>query len=176
MRKHKRRDGIVIDLTSMLDIIFIVLLVLVCYIKLSGNSVAEEREALKEQRKDLSRQQSIYEQQIEAINSKGEYVVFISVDSSFSEENPRKRNIFVLNSDKSNGKPPEIPELDGQDINEGYMELNSYLSDYIGKNKDKIIVLTYNEGDKDILYTDEKEIDKIFTELQSAYPDNVRRK
>ena len=105
MRKHKRRDGIVIDLTSMLDIIFIVLLVLVCYIKLSGNSVAEEREALQEQRKDLSRQQSIYEQQIEAINSKGEYVVFISVDSSFSEENPRKRNIFVLNSDKSNGKP-----------------------------------------------------------------------
>ena len=56
------------------------------------------------------------------------------------------------------------------------VNLNSYLSDYIGKNKDKIIVLTYNEGDKDILYTDEKEIDKIFTELQSAYPDNVRRK
>ena len=50
-------------------------------------------------------------------------------------------------------------------MDDAYRQLSQLLTDYIDGNPEKMVVLSLNENDEDILYRDEKRIQDIFTDL-----------
>ena len=81
----------------------------------------------------------------------------------------------VMNSDKKSSTP-DIPELKRTKTAESFNTLAEYLDGYIQENPERVVVLSLNEGDEDILYRDEKEIKGIFNRLKTEHGANVRIK
>lgn len=173
MRKHKSIGNVLIDLTPLLDVVFIVLLVVVCQLQHTKSDIAQDKADLADQQAAIETQKEQYEDQLDSLGNVTDYVSFISVNAHF-ESDLVTRHITVMNSDKES-VIPEIAELRGTSVSEGFTDLRNYLEDYLQEDPDRMIVLSLNEGDEDILYRDEKEIKRIFNELSSEYP-NIRQK
>ena len=173
MRKHKSIGNVLIDLTPLLDVVFIVLLVVVCQLQHTKSDIAQDKADLADQQAAIETQKEQYEDQLDSLGNVTDYVSFISVNAHF-ESDLVTRHLTVMNSDKES-VIPEIAELRGTSVSEGFTDLRNYLEDYLQEDPDRMIVLSLNEGDEDILYRDEKEIKRIFNELSSEYP-NIRQK
>ncbi len=173
MKKHKITGNVLIDLTSLLDIVFIVLLVVLCRLQGTENELARDMEYVKTQQEETQVKQELYDDQIAGFEDLEEYLSFISVNAHFDED-LITRHISIMNSDKGS-EIPEITELKGTSVSEGYSDLKDYLEKYVMEDPDRVVVLSLNEGDEDILYRDEKEIQRIFNELSGRYP-NIRQK
>lgn len=146
-----------IDLTSLLDVIFIILLVVVSNQRyLEENTEAERANAQVEQ--------YLYNEQVNMANT---YNVYISVYSNFDENNPVSREIHVL----KNNEDIKDFQLNGNSVQDTLNEFKEYLVSYIDSNKGKPVVLSLNENDDAILYRDEKSIKAIYDELKRDYPD-----
>ena len=171
MRKNRKGGNILIDLTSLLDVVFIVLLVLVCKLYSDESAIAGRQEDIAARQSALASQQQLYEDQIEALGDKNRYIAFVSVNARFDED-LITRHIEVMNSDEASAIP-DIPELKGMNVSDSYDALRGYLEGYASENPDKVIVLSLNEDDEEILYRDEKALKSMLTEVRSAH-DNVR--
>ncbi len=152
-RRNRTRDDIIIDLTSLLDVIFIVLLIVVC----DQRTMGAQEEASK---KAYDIQRAMYEDMVE---TSGSYNLFVSVYSKYDEDNPVSRVIYVQK--KGEEEAGATFELDGNDVKGEMDEFKDYLAAYIEDNPGKPVVLSLNENDDDILYRDEKAILEIFDEL-----------
>lgn len=173
MRKRRNTGNVLIDLTSLLDVVFIVLLVVVCQLQGTKSAIAQDKADIQNQQAEMQAQQEMYEDQIESMDKVADYVAFISVNAHF-DSNLTTRHIVVMNSDKSS-EIPDIAELKGMSVSEGFSDLREYLESYLQENPERMVVLSLNEGDEDILYRDEKEIKRLFNDLASQYP-NIREK
>ena len=174
MSRFKNKGNLLIDLTSLLDVIFIVLLVVMSMLQEQESVAAEEKKGYMEQEANISHLEEQYNDQLDAISNIDEYIAFISVNARFDEDLVT-RHIEILNSDKSS-IVPEIPELKRTKTSEAYSSLKDYIEAYIKENPERVVVLSLNEGDEDILYRDEKEIKSIFNILETEYSNNVRQK
>ena len=173
MRRRKKNKDVLIDLTSLLDVIFIVLLVVVCQLQnIEQKTSQAEQDATKAQQ-DARMEKELYDDQIDSIKNLSDYLVLISVNSHF-ESDLKTRHIDLLCSDKT-VETPQISDLQGMSVEKGYGELREFIQKYISENTSKTIILSLNENDEDILYRDEKAIKKIFNDFSSAY-DNVKQK
>ncbi len=152
-RKNRTRDDIIIDLTSLLDVIFLVLLVVIVQQK---NITAETQTAKAEN----EIQKALYE---DMLDTAGSYDLFVSVYSRYDEKNPVSRTIYVQK--KGEEKPGATFELNGNDVEGEMKAFKDYLTGYIEENPDKPVILSLNENDDDILYRDEKAIQAIYDEL-----------
>ena len=175
MKNRNRKGNILIDLTSLLDVVFIVLLIIICKLATDRIALEAEEDNLSSQAAELESAQSLYEDQIDSIENISDYIVLISVHAGFDPNDIMTRNIDVLNSDKSS-PAPSIAALKGPNESEGLTGLRTYLEEYISSNPDKTIILSLNENDEDILYRDEKKISGMFAEICSQYPDIVKLK
>ena len=173
MGKHRNKGNIIIDLTSLLDVIFIVLLVVVCQLQNTKNVNAKETQDIERTKTQLQMEEELYEDQRQQMSEILNYVVFISVNAQY-ESDLKTRHIEVMCSDDQS-TVPEIAELKGNNVTEGYEDLRNYLIEYISDNPEAIIILTLNEGNDEILYRDEKAIKNIFSDICSEYS-NVRQK
>ena len=174
MKRRRRNGNILIDLTSLLDIVFIVLLVVICQLQnIKQNTVQAEEKA----EKDIQQVQAakeLYDDQIESFEKVSNYIVFISVNSHYDENQITTRHIDILCSDKE-VEVPVISDLHGMNVEKGYGELENFIRNYISNNESKTIVLSLNEGDDDILYRDEKKIKNMFNSFCSEFR-NVKEK
>ncbi len=171
-KRNDAKRNVLIDLTSLLDVVFIVLLVVVCQLQntkqnndqavLEANEAQESAEAAKR----------MYEDQADSLGNISDYIIFISINSHY-EANLTTRHINLLCSDKEI-TIPEISDLKGTEV-EGYTELRSFIQGYAAENSSRTIVLSLNENDEKILYRDEKAIKNIFNDLCAAYS-NVKQK
>ncbi len=173
MRKRRNTGNVLIDLTSLLDVVFIVLMVVVCQLQGTKSAIVKDKADIQNKQFEMQAQQEMYEDQIESMDKVADYVAFISVNAHF-DSNLTTRHIVVMNSDKLS-EIPDIAELKGMSVSEGFSDLREYLESYLQENPNRMVVLSLNEGDEDILYRDEKEIKKLFNELASQYP-NIREK
>lgn len=173
MRKRRNVGNVLIDLTSLLDIVFIVLLVVVCQLQGTKSQIAQDKADIQNQQAAIKTQQELYDDQIESLDNVADYIAVISVNAHFDAD-LITRHIDVVNSDKKS-EVPEIAELKGMSVSEGFSDLRDYLEGYLQDNSDRVVVLSLNDGDEDILYRDEKEIKNIFNELASQYP-NIKEK
>lgn len=159
------RGDIIIDLTSLLDVIFIILLVVLC----GQNSVSErlsEREA--EAKKKSSEAEVIvklYKDQMDIADSLNQYVWSVSIVVSYDPSEITKRQIRLLKE----GEEIECFDLIGNDIDESLTSFRDILSDYIEKNKERPVILSLNEEDENILYRDETAVNEILFELAKGY-------
>ncbi len=193
MNKRSSRSGktdILIDLTSLLDIVFIVLLIVMCGQQLvSADSAARAEEADKkleeatelyndadERIKYVDALVEAYNMHMDAYDNFDRYVTFIDVvayyDSSASITD-RTIHIYVGYPDKYEW--PGISVNSGNEA-DAYTDLANALKvaieDAAGQESPVPVILSLNSGDDKILYRDEVAITNIFNKLAESY-DNV---
>ena len=173
MRRLRHSGNILIDLTSLLDVIFIVLLVVVCQLQSSKSAIAKNMEEIRSQQAEVQTQKELFEDQLDSLGKVSDYVAFISVNAHFDAD-LITRHIKVMNSDQ-NSEIPEIADLKGLSVTQGFNDLREYLDNYLQENPERTVVLSLNEGDEDILYRDEKEIKRIFDELAAQYSNVIEK-
>lgn len=172
--KKRSAGNILIDLTSLLDVIFIVLLIVTCRLQTVEEAVTEKEVQAQERIDEARSEQELYKEQMESLSNISEYVVVISVNANYDED-LITRHIRVLDSGSGTGVQ-EIGTLVGQNTEEGFEKLRSYLQSTVEKNPDKTVVISLNEKDEDILYRDENSINKIIDEIVTSDPEHVKRR
>ena len=179
MRKRRRRGDIFIDLTSLLDVVMIVLLVVICHLQMLETSANDQNSETKKQLQaaemklgEAEEAADLYKEQLNAMEGMSEYLVFISVSIPY-DENPEIRHIHLTSTDDADGKIREIADLKCAEVSEGYEELEQYLKNTASKNPDKTIVLSLNKNEDRILYRDQERVLELFDSL-AAVCENVR--
>lgn len=167
MRGNKRgKSDIVIDLTSMLDVIFILLLVVMVGQKTTASQSAEEYEKLQEaaelQIAEAENAKLVYEDIADSYS----YVCVASASVPFDADEIQKRKIMLL----VNGSEMRSFELIGNDVEESFAAFKAALEEYISEYKDCPVILSLNDDDDRILYRDEKRITEIYNELSENNP------
>lgn len=155
------RNDILIDLTSMLDVIFIILLVLACGQTTISEDLNEARTQAEYAKTQAEAEKQLYEEQQEAFAN----VWAVSVVVPYDESEITKRQIRLLKQ----GEEIQSIDLIGNDITESVNNFRTILVDYIEQNPDKPIILSVNENDDHILYRDEIMVNSIFDELVQTY-------
>ena len=177
MRKKRRnaRNGVLIDLTSLLDVIFILLLVVICsyhYEKQKNvQDAALAQESLSAAMADAEANSQAYADMIETQNNLQNYVWAASIVVPYEPDEITIRHIKVLTEDT------EIISIDlvGNDVAGNVKEFKDSLTDYINRHPDRPVILSLNENDDKILYRDEKAVNEILDELTRTYSNVYRR-
>lgn len=167
MRKKRRntRNGVLIDLTSLLDVIFILLLVVICsynYEKQKNvQDAATAQKSLQAAEVDAKSNSKAYSDMIETQDDIQKYVWVASIVAPYEPDDITIRHIKVLTEDN------EIISVDfvGNNIEESKKEFKKSLTDYVKKYQDRPVIISLNENDDSILYRDEKEIKTILDDL-----------
>lgn len=158
-RNHLHTNNILLDLTPLLDVIFIILLIFVSQTILSKKLSEEETLGIQEEYAEAKKEYDLRNEMID------DYYTFVTVISTYDRENPENREIRI------SGNPDEtdnIISLSGSDVEKEYADLEEYLKGYISANRDKPVVFSLNQGDERILYRDEKRIREAVDKLQAS--------
>ena len=170
MRRNRRNGAgdTVIDLTSLLDVIFIILLAIFVGQKDSYDKQLEEaeaREAAANQNVQAARtSKAQYDNLKKTSDHLNEYVYIISISAVFDETDVKKRTISLMSDD---GMEMSFP-LIGSDT-DAYDDMKDGLEEYIGAHSGSPVILALNSDDEDILYRDEKKISDILFSLSSEH-------
>lgn len=174
-RRHRAKSDILIDLTSLLDVIFIVLL-LACALQWQQKNITENKEKEVESRleqaadmeQDAEAKAKLYEDQREMADKINQYVFAVSVYATYNPENVTARKIRVLRE----GEEIETFDLRGTNVQDSIAAFREHLEGYVKEHQSQPVILSLNDDDEKILYRDEKAIKEVFDELKDAY-DNV---
>lgn len=171
-RRHRAKSDILIDLTSLLDVIFIILLVVIFRQQSltekqlsqaeNANAVMEDASALAD---EANAKYELYMDQLETADQLNQYVWAVSVYASYSSDNVTERHIRILRE----GEEIETFDLRGTNVQDALVQFRDTLENYVKEHSDQPVILSLNEKDEKILYRDEKEIRKIFDYLSEEY-------
>ena len=174
MRRYKRnqKNDIIIDLTSLLDIIFIVLLVVMAgqfaASKNSEANLAVQQSEAENMTAEAQNMISVYEDMIDTMENAEKYVLAVSITAPYNSKELHKREVKLL----AKGSELKSFSLVGNETEEAFDELKTTLENLIKSNTDSPVILSLNDDDDKILYRDEKAITEILNELSGEY-DNV---
>lgn len=173
MRRRRRNgNGVNIDLTSLLDVVFILLLVVICsYINEKQENDRDAALAQEEMAAAVTEAEAnsrAYEDMLKTQNELQKYVWAASIVVPFEPDEITLRHIKVLSEDE------EIVTIDliGNDVAEAVEEFKTTLKSYIDAHPDRPVILSLNENNDKILYRDERAIEEVLNELMKSY-DNV---
>lgn len=164
-RRRNKKDDLMIDLTSLLDVIFIILLVVMCSQQLTKWDYEGREQEATETVRDAEAIAELYRDQMETHDNLNEYVVKLSVYADFNPEQITVRKVRILKELQA----IETIDLIGAETADAFARLEEKLAAYIQENSDKPVILSLNEGDEKILYRDEKTILAIFEKLSEEY-------
>ncbi len=163
-RRRDKKSAIDIDLTSMLDVIFILLMVLMC----------NQAMATEEARGDLDYWMHKYDveagengtrkDQIDKYENANEYVQYVTVYANYEVSNPKTRHIRIA---YNNEEAINDIEITPTTQNQAYESFVSEITNFIEDNESTPIILTLNEDQ--ILYRDQKELYKKLQELSETH-------
>ncbi len=162
MRKRRRtKTDILIDLTSLLDVIFIILMVVIC----NQQNLTMKLQASKEQAQQVEEKaEAAYQLYTDQVDT-AKYSLVISVTATYQKDAVTERKISVLIP----GEEIKDFKLSGNNTREALENFKKELIHGMEIAAGKPVVLSLNEEDDNILYRDEKAIKKIFEELVEEY-------
>lgn len=163
-RKNTNKD-ILIDLTSLLDVIFIVLLVVVCGQGSLSEGLLEKQKEAENAKQQAETVYELYSDQLEMADSLNQYVWAVSVIVPYDENEITKRQIMVLKE----GKEIECIDLIGNDVRDARETFKECLAQFIQVQEEKPVILSLNENDDNILYRDEVMVHEVFMELSAEF-------
>ena len=167
-RRGSSKSDIIIDLTSLLDVIFIILLVVLCGQSSINQDLADSQTDVEPAKMQAETQYKLYEDQLELADSLNQLVCTVSVVVPYEKSDVTKREINILKE----GEEIEPIALVGIDTAEAVSEFRESLVGFIQENADRPVILSLNEEDDYILYRDEVMVHELFAELAKEY-DNV---
>jgi len=181
MKRLFNKSELAIDLTSLLDVIFIVLLIVMCGQKLSTETAKQEAEDAKqtveEARQATEEAEAVteqYRQHEDKYENTEEYVLFIDVTATFNASSITQRHLSVFAGAASENQGIFDQEITPKNEEDIYSKLEDFLEDridgYIYNSPDGIIrpvILSVNKGDDNILYRDELAIETVFENIKN---------
>ena len=159
------KGDVLIDVTSLLDVIFIVLLVVLLGQSNVETSLKQAQAEAEEAKNQMNAEQMLYEQQLELADGINKYVFAVSVIVPYDKEDVTHREIKKLQE----GKEIESFELVGNNVTEAVEDFKKSLVSYIEQNTTRPVILALNENDDNILYRDEVMVTELFLELTKKY-------
>ena len=159
MRREHLHNNILLDLTPLLDVIFIILLIFVSQTIQLKKTSAGEAQRLQDEYKEAKKEYDLRNEMID------DYYTFVTVISTYDEENPENREIRIS---RDPNEADQIITLNGSDVEQEYSEFEEYLKGYIDPGREAPIVFSLNQGDERILYRDENRIREIVEKLQNS--------
>ncbi len=175
MRRRRRTKGdIIVDFTSLLDVIFILLMLVLSkqqvFASQSKEKLEQDLAAANAMEEQAEKEYRLYEDQVESSEKINEYICLVSVYCNYDKNEVTSRTISILDYDGI----ADVPiELKGNDVTAEMSELEKRLTDTIEDNPDKAILLSLNKDDDNILYRDENKILEIFGKLSDEYENVV---
>ena len=173
-KKPKSIGRLLIDLTPLLDVIFIVLIVVLAgqdtFKAEADQKHAEATEYVSEADKKLSEMETkveMYSEQMAAYDSLSEYFNVVTVYASYNLDNRRLRTVYIM----INNEAPVTLNLTPSNTPEVWSECKKMIEDVIKKDETLPLILSVNSNnDEKMLYRDDEAIYDIFKDLQNAYP------
>ena len=167
MRSKRRNTGIgvFIDLTSLLDIIFILLSVVMCSYYSEQQNAISAQESLSAAIADAEANSQIYSDMMETQNDLQNFVWTASIVVPYEPDEITLRHIKVLREDT------EIMsiELVGNDVEDNIKKFKDSLTEYVKGHPDRPVIISLNENNDSILYRDERAVNEILNELAGSY-------
>ena len=149
-----------IDLTSLLDVIFILLFIIIMAYAQASQALKDETSKIEQERLDAKATQEAYQQATEQLDNIGERVLFVTVYCTYSESDPSLRSIQIVASNNET----ESFELNEKNESTIFARLQNHLETLIDKNKEKTIFIDINT--EQILRRDYERIDSIKQKLK----------
>lgn len=176
-KKPKSIGRLIIDLTPLLDVIFIVLIVVLAgqdtFNMEADQKFAEAQEIQEDAEQELADMEAsvkTYENQLEIYEELNEKFNVITIVSNYALNDRTYRRIKI----KINGHEPELLELNPSNSDKQWIEFRTCLENVINEdvNKENIISIKVEEGEK-MLYRDYEKMKNIINELQGIYPGKI---
>lgn len=167
-RRIKDKTKIELDLTSLLDVIFIILMIVMCHSMVTASVAESKVEDTTEIEQELSEAQdtiAMYEAREQEILNVEDRVLFLSIYVDFDETDVKTRTIKLMYDESFEIEPIVITSVDEQSQ---YKLFESKLSEYLSNNADKPVLMTLDE--KNILYRDHEKVYEILDDLKEMYP------
>ncbi len=172
----KGQNSIDIDLTSMLDVIFIILMVVMCNVTLGQTGAEEIREQLDSAQSELIEAQfnlETYENLVETESNVENEVAFISLHADYDPADPTTRNVRLLRRVDRDGNEREAefttitltPANEGREA--GFADVRDSLEAYLQANSGIPVLLRLD--DERILYRDWVTLHEILDELRAGH-------
>ncbi|WP_026507161.1 hypothetical protein [Butyrivibrio sp. MC2013] len=163
MRKIGRRGGD-LDLTPLLDVIFIILMVVMCnQTLLTKESKAETADMRKELDACVAENIAVKDQ-LSAMENEEDIISYVTLSASYDSDNPRIRHFKLIRNNETEIEDIVIiPEKEDEAFKRVEEELDTFVAEW--KDKPVLIVL-----DKDqILYRDYQKLDEYLSKLHEKY-------
>ena len=180
MRGHRNsgRFQAIIDLTSLLDVVFIVLLVVICHQRFgaeASESRAEEafrtaEEAMAEAEADRAEAENardMYNDRLDTLENISDHISILTVYADYTAGKPEERYIRILG--EHDDEIMSVPLTDDSE-EAAFSALSEELTSRIEAAEGRMVILSVNLDR--ILYRDEIVVENLLTELEEAY-DNV---
>ncbi len=174
MNRRNGRKEVILDLTSLLDVIFIVLLIVMSRQQLLAdktvlteeelNSKISEQEAMTE---SANAAYEMYTEQLETFENINNYAPNVVIYSDYMLYDPTERIIRVKFGDAD---ITEIGYLYSLNTDSTFKLLADELREFVALNEDKPILVSLNAGETGILYRDEVAILAIINDLRADFP------
>lgn len=167
-KRGSSKSEIIIDLTSLLDVIFIILLVVLCGQNHLNQGLADSQTDVEQAKAQAEAEYKLYKDQLETADSLNQLVCTVSVVVPYEESDVTRREIRIL---KEGGEIEPI-KLIGNDTSKAVAQFQESLIGFIQENEGRPVILSLNEEDDYILYRDEVMVNELFADLAKEY-DNV---
>ena len=172
MRRQRRgKNDILIDLTSLLDVIFILLMVVLARQQVSGMNLTKQQEELdklqaecREAEINAEEEYKLYSEQTDL----AEKCVIITVTAAFDPEEPKSRTLRIL---KNGNSEADVFPLEGTDTGESFASFEEKLKRYVDSADGMPVVLSIADDGSEILYRDQQRIQAVFNGLQAESGD-----
>lgn len=156
----KKTNGLDIDLTPLLDVIFIVLMVVMCHQALDSKSSEEELVLVHEQLEDAVAENEVHETQLHAYEDANDLVAYVTLRADYDTQNPRIRHIqLAYNNDVAFEEITITPETEKT----GYASLEDNMNQFLSEKESMPVLIVLNE--EHILYRDQVKISQMLDEL-----------
>lgn len=154
-------------MTPLLDVIFIVLMVVMCHQTLDSQNAQETIDTLEEKLDDATGKNGIYETQLGAYENANDLVAYVTLYADYETTNPKTRNIrLAYNNDVAFDTITITPTTETESYEKFQEEMEMFLTEK--ENMPVLIVL----DDSHILYRDQQQLAKILQELDDKH-DNL---
>ncbi|MBR5179577.1 MAG: hypothetical protein IKW90_12375 [Lachnospiraceae bacterium] len=172
-KKPRSLGRLLIDLTPLLDVIFIVLIVVLAgqdnYSTEADRKYAEAEKYVSEvnaEMEEIDAQNSVLKEQMSAYSSLNEFFNVVTVYAAYSPENRKLRTIYI----KVNTDDPITINLNPSNVSSAWTECKKYIEEIIKKDQSLPMILSLDiNSDEKMLYRDEESIQSMFMDLVNNY-------
>ena len=178
-RTNRRRNKNIIELTSLMDVVFIVLMVVIFgyFGKKESLGDISAREIALEQSKaayenEIARKDSelnTRSQKYDTFDNIINETTYISITASYTPSDPKDRSIII-----STNESTKTIKIDPQDSDKSFDEFREYLSKIVDKADSEQKPVFINYSDEQTLLRDDAKIQGILSEIESDHQNIYR--